>query len=163
MSEISGEVRALIDSRRTLNLATRSADGEAEASYAPFVTDEAGNFYIFVSELTRHTRNLLAHPRLSILLIEPEAEAQQMFARLRVTYECVAEVVPRDSDEWRDRLAAFTERFGAIIDTLRGLQDFVLFRLVPQRGTFVKGFGQAYTIDADTIQHITADRIKKST
>lgn len=161
MSEIAGEIRALIDARESLHLATRAADGEPEASHAPFVSDEAGNFYIFVSELTRHTRNLLAHPRHGVLLIEPEAEAQQPFARRRVSYECVAEVVPRDSADWEERLAVFAARFGPIIDTLRGLNDFVLFRLVPERGTFVKGFGQAYTIDADMIEHITADRIKR--
>lgn len=159
--DIRAEVRTLIDQRRTLHLATQGKDGEPEASYAPFICDEAGRFYIFVSELTRHTRNLLAHPRLSVLLIEPEAEAQQVFARKRVTYECIAEVVPREDAEWADRLAAFEARFGPVIDMLRSLQDFVLFRLVPQRGTFVKGFGQAYTIDADTIEHISADRIKR--
>ena len=159
--DIRAETQALIDSQRSLHLATRAPDGEPEASYAPFVCDEAGNFYIFVSQLSRHTRNLLAHASLSILLIEPEADASQLFARKRLSYHCVAEVVAREDAEWEARLAAFEARFGAVIDILRSLEDFVLFRLVPQHGSFVKGFGQAYTIDASKIEHVSADRIKR--
>ena len=40
------------------------------------------------------------------------------------------------------------ERHGEIVDTLRRLADFQLFRLTPDGGVFVMGFGQAYAIDA---------------
>jgi putative heme iron utilization protein len=161
LDDVRAETRALINEQRTLHLATRAPSGDPDASYAPFVRDELGNFYIFVSKLSRHTRNLLAHAHLSILLIEPEADAQQVFARKRLSYRCLAEVVPREDAEWEARIAAFEARFGTIIDMLRSLDDFVLFRLVPQQGSFVKGFGQAYSIDAHSIEHISAGRIKR--
>lgn len=160
-SNIRAEMQGLMEAQRTLHLATRAPSGEPEASYTPFIVDETGRFYIFVSRLSRHTRNLLEQPGLSILLIEPEADAQQIFARKRLSYHCVAEVIARDDPEWKTRLDQFEERFGAIIEMLRSLDDFVLFRLVPQNGSFVKGFGQAYTIDAETIEHVSADRIKR--
>lgn len=159
--DIRSETDALVNSQRSLHLATLSPDGEPEASYAPFVCDEAGNFYIFVSQLSRHTRNLLAHTRLSILLIEPEADAQQVFARKRLSYHCFAEVVPRESVEWEAYLEAFELRFGAVMNMLRSLDDFILFRLIPQEGSFVKGFGQAYSLDATKIEHVSADRIRR--
>jgi len=37
-------------------------------------------------------------------------------------------------------------------------QDFKMFRFIPIRGTFVKGFGKAYTIEGkelDQISHIS--------
>jgi len=160
-TDIRAETRKLINEQRTLHLATRAPSGNPEASYAPFIVDESGNFYIFVSKLSRHTRNLLEHPVLSVLLIEPEADAQQVFARKRLSYRCNAEVIRREDSEWELRLDAFESRFGAIIDMLRSLDDFVLFRLVPLDGSFVKGFGQAYTLDAHSIEHVSADRIKR--
>jgi len=159
--EISPEIQALIGAQRTLHLATRAPSGEPEASYAPFVADDKGRFYIFTSRLSRHTRNLLEEPGLGILLIEPEADAQQIFARKRLSYHCVAEVIARDDPEWAVRLSEFEARFGAIIEMLRSLDDFVLFRLVPHHGSFVKGFGQAYTIDKDMIEHVSPERIKR--
>ncbi|MEM7400215.1 MAG: pyridoxamine 5'-phosphate oxidase family protein [Pseudomonadota bacterium] len=159
--EIVPEIQDLVGAQRTLHLATRAPSGEPEASYAPFIVDEGGNFYIFVSRLSRHTRNLLEQPGLSVLLIEPEAKAQQIFARKRLSYHCVAEVIARDDPEWTARLNQFEARFGAIIEMLRSLDDFVLFRLVPKHGSFVKGFGQAYTIDSDMIEHVSPERIKR--
>ena len=38
----------LLEQAQTLQLATLDAGGEPSISYAPFVQDEAGNFYIFV-------------------------------------------------------------------------------------------------------------------
>jgi putative heme iron utilization protein len=78
-----------------------------------------------------------------------------------LSYRCGAEVIRREDSEWALRLDAFEGRFGAIIDMLRGLDDFVLFRLVPVEGSFVKGFGQAYTLDAHSVEHVSADRIKR--
>jgi len=37
-------------------------------------------------------------------------------------------------------------RFGNVVGLLRGLGDFVMFRLVPQSGRFVMGFGQAFVL-----------------
>jgi putative heme iron utilization protein len=160
-TDIRAETRRLINEQRTLHLATRAHSGDPEASYAPFIVDQSGAFYIFVSKLSRHTRNLLEQPVLSVLVIEPEADAQQVFARKRLSYHCRAEVIGREDSEWEMRLDEFEVRFGAIIDMLRSLDDFVLFRLVPLNGSFVKGFGQAYTLDAHSIKHVSADRIQR--
>ncbi|UJS25821.1 HugZ family protein [Thiothrix winogradskyi] len=141
--EILGQ---LLKRAKTLQMATLDAVGEPSISYAPFVQDDAGNFYIFVSRLSSHTQEILQHPQLSVLLIEDEQEARQIFARTRVTYRCVAEVVAREAAEYAPLLDAMEVRFGNVVGLLRGLGDFVMFRLVPQSGRFVMGFGQAFVL-----------------
>ncbi len=42
----------------TLVMATVSKDGVPEASYAPYVMDEEGVFFVYLSDLSRHTANL---------------------------------------------------------------------------------------------------------
>ncbi len=136
----------LLERAKTLQLATLDAVGEPSISYAPFVQDDAGNFYIFVSRLSRHTQEILQHPQLSVLLIEDEQAARQIFARTRVTYRCAAAVVAREAAEYAPLLDAMEARFGNVVGLLRGLGDFVMFRLVPQSGRFVMGFGQAFVL-----------------
>ena len=46
-------------------------------------------------------------------------------------------------------LSHFRQRHGEIIDLLTSLPDFLLFELEPESGTFVKGFGQAYRVNAE--------------
>ncbi len=143
---------------RSLLLATSTRDGSPEASYAPYVTDQAGNLYVYVSALSRHTRNLQENPNVGLLFIEDEHVAKNIFARRRLTYVCRAERVEREGAEWTAVFALFTERFGGIMDLLRGLADFQLFRLMPRRGTYVRGFGEAFSFHGSDLREFRRAR-----
>ncbi len=142
--ELVGELTALRESQCSVILATVGSGGYPEASYAPYVSDERDTFYILVSQLARHTRNLEANCKASLLFIEPEDSARQIFARRRLTYRCEAELIARDAPQWAAQLAAMQRCFGAVVDQLSRLADFRLFRLVPLEGRYVRGFGQAF-------------------
>lgn len=154
----ANQLLQLLTTQQTLQLATLDTNGNPAISYAPFVRDETGNFYIFISGLASHTQDLLQHPAVAVMLIADEQDARQIFARTRVTYQCSAEVVTRDTPEATSLLDAMQARFGEVVGVLRGLGDFVLFRLKPQSGRFVMGFGQAFVLTGDalqTLEHIT--------
>ncbi|MCO6440804.1 MAG: pyridoxamine 5'-phosphate oxidase family protein [Nitrococcus mobilis] len=142
--EILGELTALRESQRSVILATVDSAGYPEASYAPYVCDERDAFYILVSQLACHTRNLEANCKASLLFIEPEDSTRQIFARRRLTYRCEGEPIARDTPQWVAQLAVMQRRFGAVVDQLGRLADFRLFRLVPLEGRYVRGFGQAF-------------------
>lgn len=154
---------ALIDSQATLSLATVASDGRADISYAPFVRDGQGRFCIFVSALAAHTGNLLREPAASVMLIQPESEASNLFARERLTLRCCAEEVQRGTVDYESILQQMQARFGPLIAQLRSLADFHLLALVPQSGTYVMGFGRAYELDVHSgeLRHIDADRLRQ--
>lgn len=128
-------------------LATVSASGQPQASYAPCVVDEARNIYIYVSGLSAHTQNLTATNRASVLFIEDESKTQQIFARMRLSYDCRAVLLERESEQWKAIAQQFEDRFGNIVEVMRGLADFRIFQLQPQSGNFVVGFGAAYKVN----------------
>lgn len=144
--ETAEEAAAFLGRFKTLQMATASADGEPEASYAPFVRTGDNTFFICVSDLSRHTGHLVANGRASILLIEDESEAAQLFARRRLVFECAAEQVERGTARWNAIMDLFEREFGEVIGLIRPLADFRMFALVPRRGVYVKGFGQAWRI-----------------
>lgn len=137
-------------------LSTVNADGSPQASYAPFVMDETFQIYIFTSGLSAHTHNLLRTGQASLLLIEDEADAPQIFARQRLNYHCQAQVLPRHTPQWEAIAGTFERRFGQIIQMLRSLEDFQIFRLSPQAGRFVMGFGAAYTVNPHDLSQLEA-------
>lgn len=128
-------------------LATVSAEGQPQASYAPCVVDEFRNIYVFVSGLSAHTQNLTAMSKASVLFIEDEAKTQQIFARMRLSYDCTATLLERESEHWSAIAQQFEDRFGNIVEVMRSLADFRIFQLQPQSGNFVVGFGAAYKVD----------------
>jgi hypothetical protein len=89
-----------------------------------------------------------------VLLIEAEAQAQEIFVRKRISFQCQAVQVERESKEWGQIMAEFEQQFGEIVTLLKGLGDFHLFRLTPESGLFVKGFGQAFSIGGDQLDEL---------
>lgn len=137
---------SLMERQQTLLLATRSEAGGADISYAPFVR-EGMTFYIYVSQLAKHTQNLAAIPQASIMFIESEAEAKNLFARQRLTFDCSVMEIARSDTQYRRQLDALAAKFGSIVEVLRTLPDFRLLALTVSRGLFVGGFGKAYFVD----------------
>ena len=137
----------------TVHLATVGSDGMPEASYAPFVQID-GRYYIYLSELARHTQNLLASADCCALFIESEADCANYFARKRLTLKCKAKECARESKVFEEVLDQFTDEFGNFVDVIRNLKDFHLFELSPQSGSFVAGFAKAYTLDGDDLGNI---------
>lgn len=154
LNEATSLFEELRDQSLSLMLATVSGDGSPGASYSPFVRDLEGNFYIFVSRLADHTRELFDTSIASILLIEDESNTAQIFARRRISYACHVMLVEHDDPRYALMLDQMAERFGNVMSVLRALPDFVLFRLVPQSGRFVTGFGQAYELGGEHMDRL---------
>jgi len=146
----------LILSQQTFSLSTASANGVPDISYTPFVRDRTGLFYIFVSELASHTANLLNNPRASIMIIRPESESPNLFARERAVFCCNVKEIRPNAEIYTTRLNMLQDKFGEVVSLLRSLSDFHLFELQPQSGRYVVGFGRAFTIDVKdgSLSHI---------
>ena len=143
---------------RSIMLSTVSVDGMPQASYAPFLMDADKTLYIYVSGLSAHTDNLKQTGRVSVLFIEDEANTQEIFARRRLTYHCAVTPLPRDTAQWQPLIDRFEQRFGSVIGLMKGLPDFQIFRLQPQAGQFVIGFGAAYRVNADDLNTLEPRR-----
>ena len=149
-TRLSDEVMEFIQSRKSLHLATLGADGAPFASYAPFAIGE-DCLYVLLSEIATHGTNLQRDARASVLVVEDEGIADELFARIRVNYSVRAEMLEYNSDEWRVALQCLTARLGSRSANLSKLEDFKMFRLVPKGGRYVKGFGRAYSLAGDTL------------
>lgn len=154
LTQAQAQYATFLDAFQSLVLSTVTPEGLPQASYAPFVRDAQGNFYIFVSGLAAHTQNLHSQPVASILFIEDEQDCHNFFARRRLTYHCTVRWLPRETSEWEAIVSQFQAQFGEIIGLLRGLQDFQIAGLEPQSGRFVVGFGAAYAIEGKDLSQL---------
>ena len=132
---------------------TQSDAAIPEASYAPVLVHE-GRYYIFVSELALHTRNLLHNPTAALLFIEDETRSSNVFARQRASVRVQAEEVAREAEHWHRVINLMEEKFPKMMPLLRTLIDFHLLQLTPQSGSYTAGFGKAYELSGDGLQEI---------
>ncbi len=163
LKEYAASCQALQQGKRSLLLSTLSEAGLPDISYAPYWQNEQGEFCIFVSRLAAHTMNLLANPVCSVLFIEDETESRNLFARERLSYRCEVEEAHTDSAGYVSTLDSMEAHLGSTIQLLRGLPDFHLFKLKPQRGSYVVGFGKAFEVDPvdNSLSHLNVDRLKR--
>ena len=143
---------------RSVILSTISAEAMPQASYAPFIIDGDKSIYIYISGLSAHTANLKQTRRASVLFIDDEANTKEIFARRRLTYDCTAAPLPRDTTQWQTLIDRFEQQFGQVIGLMKGLPDFQLFQLQPQAGQFVIGFGAAYRVNTDDLNSLEPRR-----
>ncbi len=148
------KVKELIGRSKSIILATVDADGIPNSSYAPFVEVDQ-QFFILVSFMAKHTRNLSEGKKASIMFIEDESATKQIYARERLTIEATTTQIERDSEKWNEVINLLKDTHGKVVEVIAEMKDFILISLNPVKGTYVNGFGSAYFVDEklEIMQH----------
>jgi len=136
-------MRELVLGRSVAALGTLHA-GEPLVSMVPYALHGADhNFLIHVSALAAHTRDMLAHPRVSLLITAAEGDtAPQALPRLSVQGDALP--LARDGGEYAAGKTAYLARFADAAQMFE-LTDFSLFLIQPVALRFVAGFGKAFS------------------
>ncbi|TEW52183.1 pyridoxamine 5'-phosphate oxidase family protein [Psychromonas algicola] len=143
--KLIAEIKKLVESKNTLQLATVDENGKPNASYAPFVSCDDG-YYILISEMARHAQNILINPTVSLMVIEDESQADCLHSRKRLTLDATAILISTETERWSEVTKVMIEKLGETVKTLVQLSDFHLIHLQPEQGLYVKGFGKAHHV-----------------
>jgi heme iron utilization protein len=126
-------------------------DGAPFVSMVPYaVLPDGSAVVIHVSRLAGHTKDMLADPRVSLLVTQPEGDGVAAQALARVSVQGEAHEMAKGSDGERECRAAYLARFPEAAP-LTEFGDFSFFAVRPTQARFVAGFAQAMTVTADTL------------
>ena len=143
-------LRQLIHTRLTASLGTVHK-GDPFVSMVPYALHGEApdfpipHFIIHVSSLSPHTRQMSAHPRVSLMVVEGEDSGTEPQALPRVTVQGEARQLPADDPLIDDARAAYLARFPGS-ELMFTLGDFSLFAIRPQSVRVVAGFGRAHSL-----------------
>lgn len=148
-------LRRLLDAQTVAALATLHGE-EPAVSMVPFAVFEPADggrrLVVHVSEMATHTRDMQRHPRVG-LLVTAEADPEVTpLARPRISLQCDAQALPKLDKDYIAAKKAYVGRFPdarPIFD----LGDFSLFVLKPQSARLVAGFGQAFGLVGEPLDH----------
>lgn len=146
--------RTLIQSARTAALATLDPDGDPLVTLVGCASLEDGSPLLLVSQLSQHTRHLLARPRVSLLLTDTSAKAGKgdPLAHPRLSLSGEAVVIETGSDghaHARSLYLASHPKAALYID----FSDFLLVRIRPRSAALNGGFGKAYQLVAEDLAY----------
>lgn len=157
-SRLSLALRDLLAARRVAALGTLDAERPEQpfVSMVPYARCAAeGGLVLHVSALAPHTRNLLAHPQVSLMVMAAEVDGQAVHALPRVTLDAVAHVPEPGSAAWAAARAAYLARFPEA-EPMTALGDFMFVLLRPTGARQVAGFGAARQVDTDELARLLA-------
>ncbi|MGK6312505.1 HugZ family protein [Neorhizobium sp. DT-125] len=141
--------RTLVRGVRYMALAVLDPEtGFPSVSRALTGTDVDGVPVILVSGLSGHTKGLVADPRCSLLAGEPGKG--DPLAHPRITVQCLAESVARDTPEHARIRRRFLHRHPKAA-LYADFGDFRFFRITPQSASLNGGFGRAYLLSGDDL------------
>lgn len=142
-----------INNFKSTVLSTIDKDGNPFTSYAPFIKDD-GKYYIYISAMARHYKNLSLNPKVSLFFIEDEISCENIFARKRVVIQCQSNKLPRDNDKFENLMEKFEQRHGKTVNMLKTMKDFSIFEFSPFEGEAVFGFGEAYDLGGENFDEL---------
>lgn len=127
--------------------------GEPYVSMVPFALDvQAPELLIHVSGLAPHTRDMLEHPRVSVLVVAPDDGGMPQ-SRARATIQGDAAPLDRESERYAAGRALYLQRFAHAADIF-ALPDFTLFAIRPTSVRFIGGFAQATSLTAEQFARV---------
>lgn len=152
LSNLTKQLRALLQSQRVASLGTSNDDGAPLVSMVPFAIEpRQGWFVVHVSGLAAHTRNLETRSRVSLMVMRAETPGEPVHDLPRVTFDGAAMLFERDSAPWQACRAAYLARFPEA-EPMTQLGDFRFIAIAMAQARQVAGFGAARTIAADELK-----------
>jgi hypothetical protein len=148
VSELAGAAARLILSHRWAAMATVGSDGPAASMVAYAPAPDLSSVVLFLSGLSAHTGNLIADPRIALVVSEADPGTGDPQTLARVSVSGLADRVERTSPEFGPLWQTYVERLPDAAPRL-DLADFSIFRVVVESARFVGGFAQAGTISTE--------------
>ncbi len=146
IEEANKEMILFLEKIQSVLLSTVDANAEPFVSYSPYVEDEEGNFYIFISTAVKHSHNINANGKAHIMFLEDESVTDHIYARKRMYFKADAKAFEEDDKREEKIHELFKKRFGDKVSFFPMMKDSRFYKLTPRDGNFVLGFGAAYKI-----------------
>ena len=123
--------------------------GEPYVSMVPYALSADGaGFFIHVSRLASHTKDMLASTRVSLLIVARDADSAQ--SQARITIQGDARQLANDSAEYAAAKACYLARFPNTAHIFE-LADFSMFAIRPASARVIGGFAQAFSVGTESL------------
>ena len=144
-------MKEFIQTIQTAIIGTLDSKGQPFSSYAPYIYDN-NRFYVYISDIATHAKNLQANPKASLFFVEDESKTDNLFARKRVSLQCNSQKIERANERFEEVLELFAEKFDAkMVATLQKMLDFNLYEFQTTYGEATFGFGKAYFVGGENM------------
>ncbi|WP_159914760.1 pyridoxamine 5'-phosphate oxidase family protein [Pantoea sp. 18069] len=151
-------LRVLLHTRRTATLGTQSlhTDEAPGLALVPYAIDGLAEcLVLLVSASAAHSRQMLAHSEVSLLVAQSDASQQVVHIHERVSIVGQARTPTPGSSAWGSARYAYLRRFPDAA-SMAQLGDFRIVCIVPEQARHIAGFGAVRNVDQAELRAVLA-------
>lgn len=126
----------------TLSTLSRRYEGWPFGSITPFALDRSFAPLILIASIAEHTKNIVADPRVSLLVHDTGEGDVQAHGRVTILGEASLVAPEAHADAEARYLARLPQARGYF-----GTHDFKLYRITPKHVRFIGGFGRIHWLE----------------
>ena len=150
MMNLAIEAKQFLRSTRSGVLSSFSVkfDGYPFGSVMPFVLGHDCQPVLFISNIAEHTKNIIANPKISLLVIQSELKnAEDLHANGRLTLIGDAEKLDKNNTELMARYCRYLPDSTGYL----AMHDFQFYRINITQARYIAGFGKMGWMAGDEI------------
>ena len=150
MMNLATEAKQFLRSTRSGVLSSFSVkfDGYPFGSVMPFVLGHDCQPILFISSIAEHTKNIIANPKVSLLVIQSELKnAEDLHANGRLTLIGEAEQLNKDDADLMARYCRYLPESTGYL----AMHDFQFYRINISQARYIAGFGKMGWMAGDEI------------
>jgi len=111
-------------------------------------------FYILISQLAVHTKNILENNKVSLMICQSENETKNPNSLARITLIGKAIVVEKSDKNYSSIKQNYLNK-NLSAEMLFNLGDFQIFRIEVEQARFVAGFAKTYNLSTKSLESLT--------
>lgn len=151
---LTRELSALLRRQRVAALGSTADDGAPFVSMVPYAIDpEHGWIVLHVSGLAAHTGYMTAHPRVSLMVMQPEVVGEAVHALPRITLSGVATLCAPATEQAQRCRKVYLDRFPEA-EPMTALGDFRFVAIAVDAARQIAGFGAARSVSTDELRKV---------
>lgn len=152
LTSVRRECIGFVEECDSVLLTTQGSSGDVEIGYTPFVQLNE-EFYLYLNQCSDQSGNLIESGHADLMFIEDELTSPNVFSHRSLRFRCEVNVVPRGYQYTRT-MVAFQEQFGALMDLMRRIPTYQLFRITPGAGKYINSLAQTFTLQGYKAQSL---------
>jgi len=150
--QVKEEIQRLKSENKTMVLATRTVNGQAEVSYLPYIYFN-NKYFIVLTRSSSHYENITETKAFQGMILESEQAAVSTFFRKRIIFNLMYQKV----NEAEEIVQQFMTEHGPLVKQVLSM-NFNIFELKLVDGRVILGPAQAYALDEN--ENVTEQIVK---
>jgi putative heme iron utilization protein len=143
----------LIEYSKIASLGTSSNNQPFISMVAYSVNEKFSEFYILISQLAKHSKNITDNKKISLMICQPETEADNPQTLARVSVTGIAQLIERNSEEYNSAKNSYLIK-NTNAEMYFRLGDFQLYKLRINKARFVAGFAKTFNLSKESLQNL---------